>query len=83
MRKSLLSTMTGLIVCVVSGSFSMAETYPTKPVRMVVAYAAGGSGDLLARLLGQQLEKRWGQQLVVDIEPEVFLQDFLRARLLL
>ena len=61
--------MTGLIVYVVSGSFSMAETYPTKPVRMVVAYAAGGSGDLLARLLGQQLEKRWGQQLVVENRP--------------
>ena len=48
---------------------SMAQTYPTKPVRMVVAYAAGGSGDLLARLLGQQLEKRWGQQLVVENRP--------------
>jgi tripartite-type tricarboxylate transporter receptor subunit TctC len=38
-------------------------------VRFVVPYAAGGSGDLLARLLGEKLSKIWGQQVVVDNKP--------------
>ena len=46
-----------------------AQDYPNKPVRFVVPYAAGGSGDLLARLLGEKLSKMWGQQVVVDNKP--------------
>ncbi len=46
-----------------------AQDFPTKPVRFVVPYAAGGSGDLLARLLGDKLAKLWGQQVVVDNKP--------------
>lgn len=48
---------------------AQAQDYPTKPVRFVVPYAAGGSGDLLARLLGEKLSKLWGQQVVVDNKP--------------
>jgi tripartite-type tricarboxylate transporter receptor subunit TctC len=43
-----------------------AQDFPNKPVRLVVPYAPGGSGDLLARLLGEKLSKIWGQQVVVD-----------------
>ena len=46
-----------------------AQEFPTKPVRFIVPYAAGGSGDLLARLLGEKLSKAWGQQVVVDNKP--------------
>jgi tripartite-type tricarboxylate transporter receptor subunit TctC len=46
-----------------------AQDFPSKPVRFVVPYAAGGSGDLLARLLGERLSKMWGQQVVVDDKP--------------
>jgi tripartite-type tricarboxylate transporter receptor subunit TctC len=46
-----------------------AQDFPTKPVRFVVPYAAGGSGDLLARLIGDKLSKIWGQQVVVDNKP--------------
>jgi tripartite-type tricarboxylate transporter receptor subunit TctC len=48
---------------------AQAQDYPSKPVRFVVPYAAGGSGDLLARLLGEKLSKIWGQQVVVDNKP--------------
>jgi tripartite-type tricarboxylate transporter receptor subunit TctC len=40
--------------------------YPTRPVRMVVGFAAGGATDLFARIVAQRLTERWGQQIVVD-----------------
>jgi tripartite-type tricarboxylate transporter receptor subunit TctC len=43
-----------------------AETYPSKPVRLVVPYAPGGGTDLVARTISQWLTKKWGQQVVVD-----------------
>ena len=47
----------------------LAQGFPVRPVRLIVPYAAGGSGDLLARLLGDKLAKLWGQQLIVDNKP--------------
>lgn len=46
-----------------------AQTYPAKPVRIVVPYTAGGPADLLVRGLGQQLSAAWGQQIVVENRP--------------
>ena len=46
-----------------------AETFPTKPVRILVPYAAGGAVDVLARTLGQSLSKTWGQQPVIENRP--------------
>jgi tripartite-type tricarboxylate transporter receptor subunit TctC len=43
-----------------------AETFPDRPITMVVPYAAGGSSDILARLLGERLARSLGQQIVVD-----------------
>jgi tripartite-type tricarboxylate transporter receptor subunit TctC len=43
-----------------------AQTYPTRPVRIVVGYAAGGGTDLVARLMGQWLSERLGQQFVIE-----------------
>jgi tripartite-type tricarboxylate transporter receptor subunit TctC len=46
-----------------------AEDFPSRPVHLIVPYAGGGSGDLLARLLGDKLSKMWGQQVVVEDKP--------------
>ena len=43
-----------------------AQSYPSRPVRLVVGYAPGGAGDTSARLLGQWLSERFGQQFIVE-----------------
>jgi tripartite-type tricarboxylate transporter receptor subunit TctC len=46
-----------------------AQGYPTKPIRIIVPYAAGGTSDILARQIGPELNKVWGQPVVVENKP--------------
>ena len=50
-------------------TLAQAQTYPSKPVRVVVPYTAGGPADLLVRGLGQKLTDSWGQQIIVENKP--------------
>jgi tripartite-type tricarboxylate transporter receptor subunit TctC len=52
-----------------AGNTARAETFPSKPVHILVPYAAGGAVDVLARTIGQALAKTWGQQPVIDNRP--------------
>ena len=45
------------------------QAYPTKPIRILVGFAAGGPSDVAARTIGQKLTEKWGQQVIVDIRP--------------
>jgi len=58
-----------LVLTVPPWENAVAQDFPSRPVRFVVPYAAGGSGDMLARLLGNKLSVIWGQQVVVDNKP--------------
>ena len=62
-------TVALLILALAPLERAAAQDFPTRPVRFVVPYAAGGSGDLLARLLGNKLASIWGQQVVIDNRP--------------
>lgn len=46
-----------------------ADTWPAKPIRFVVPFTAGGSADLLARIVGQQLANKYGQPVTIDNRP--------------
>jgi tripartite-type tricarboxylate transporter receptor subunit TctC len=56
-------------VTLLAGAGANAENFPSKPVHILVPYAAGGAVDVLARTLGQSLAKIWGQQPVIDNRP--------------
>ena len=67
MLRSALATLVLLpILAIVPLAGAQPQDFPSRPVRFIVPYAAGGSGDLLARLLGTKLASLWGQQVVVD-----------------
>jgi tripartite-type tricarboxylate transporter receptor subunit TctC len=57
-----------LLFVILAGTAS-AQSYPTKPVRIVVGYAAGGSVDLVARTFAQKLTANYGRQVIVDNRP--------------
>jgi len=46
-----------------------AQAYPSRPVRIIVTFAPAGSSDIVARLIGQWLSERLGQQFVIDNRP--------------
>ena len=50
-------------------SMAWAQTYPTRPVRLIVGFAAGGTADTIARLIGQWLSERLGQPFVIENRP--------------
>ena len=65
-RQGVLAIATALC----AGAVSAADmAYPAKPIRMIIANVAGGTSDILARVLGAKLTESWGQQIIVDNRP--------------
>ncbi len=65
---TLLASVTAVVVAL-QGALAVAQTYPTKPIRLVVTYPPGGSSDLMGRVLGQKLGDQLGQQIIVESKP--------------
>ena len=65
-RRQFLHLAAGAAALSATSCIASAQAYPTRPVRIIVGFAAGGLSDILARLLGQWLTERLGQQFVVE-----------------
>jgi tripartite-type tricarboxylate transporter receptor subunit TctC len=62
----LLCSLVSLLMAAVATTTAAQQTYPNKPIRVVVAFGPGGIADTIARLVGQKLSDRFGQSIVVD-----------------
>jgi tripartite-type tricarboxylate transporter receptor subunit TctC len=65
-RRRFLHLAAGAAALPAVSRIARAQTYPTRPVRLIVGFAAGGGSDIVARLIAQQLAARLGQQFFVD-----------------
>ena len=68
-RRSFLSLAAGAAVLPAASRIACAQAYPTRPVRLIVPFGAGGAPDILARLVGQWLSDRLGQPFIVENRP--------------
>jgi len=68
-RRKFLHLVAGAAALPLAPRFAWAQTYPARPVRIVVGFAAGGSADITARLIAQWLSERLGQQVIVENRP--------------
>lgn len=57
------------LACLPLGAAQAQDTFPSKPIRLVVTYPAGGSSDLMARIMGQKLSEYWKTPVVIESKP--------------
>src|SRR5258708_24966081 len=69
LRRQFLHLVAGVAVLLALSRLAQAQSYPARPVRVTVQTPAGGSPDIIARVLSQWLSERLGQQFVVDNRP--------------
>src|ERR1700726_4072665 len=68
-RRQFLHLAAGAAALPAISRVAWAQAYPTRPVRILVGFAAGGGQDITARLIGQWLSERLGQQFVIENRP--------------
>src|ERR1700730_18356015 len=68
-RRQLLHLAAGTAALPMVSRVAWPQSYPTRPVRLIVGFAAGGQTDIIALLLGQWLSVRLGQPLVIENRP--------------
>src|SRR5262249_36463511 len=68
-RRQFLHLATSAAVLPAVSRVARAQAYPSRPVRLIVPLAPAGASDILARLIGQWLSERLGQQFVIDNRP--------------
>ena len=68
-RRSLLHLSAGAVALPALSCRARAQTYPARPIRLIIGYTPGGSADITARLTGQWLSERLGQSVIVESRP--------------
>jgi tripartite-type tricarboxylate transporter receptor subunit TctC len=68
-RRKFLDLAAGAVALPVVARVARAQAYPTRPVRLIVCFAAGGPSDITARLIGQWLSERLGQLFIIENRP--------------
>jgi tripartite-type tricarboxylate transporter receptor subunit TctC len=68
-RRKFLYLTAGTAALPVASHFAWAQTYPSRPVRIVVGFPPGTSSDITSRLIGQWLSERLSQQFIVENRP--------------
>jgi tripartite-type tricarboxylate transporter receptor subunit TctC len=68
-RRKFLHLTAGAAALPAVSRFAWAQTYPSRPVRLIVGFGAGSASDILARLIGEWLSERLGQQFIIDNRP--------------
>ena len=68
-RRNLMVALLAVAVVTSAVASAAAQSYPNRPIKMIVPYPPAGPIDTMARLLGQQLSQRFGQQVVIDNRP--------------
>jgi tripartite-type tricarboxylate transporter receptor subunit TctC len=68
-RRQFLHLAAGAAALPTVSRIAEAQTYPTRPVRIIVGFAAGGLTDILVRLMGQWLSERLGRQFIIENRP--------------
>jgi tripartite-type tricarboxylate transporter receptor subunit TctC len=68
-RRQFLHLAAGVAALPAVPRFARAQAYPSRPVRIIVGYAAGGGTDISARVIGQWLSERLGQQFIIENRP--------------
>ena len=68
-RRQFLKFMASALTVSGASRIAFAQTYPARPVRVIVGYAAGGASDIAARLIGQRLSERLGQPFIIENRP--------------
>jgi tripartite-type tricarboxylate transporter receptor subunit TctC len=69
LRRNFLHLAAGAAALPVVSCIAFAQTYPSRPVRIIVGFAPGGTADIIARLMGQWLSERLGQPFIIDNRP--------------
>src|SRR5690349_10791918 len=73
MRKTFLSSsalaLSLACTAVIAAQPKTTDTYPTRPIRVIVPFAPGGGLDISARMIGQKITEKWGQNFVIDTRP--------------
>src|SRR5262249_46505754 len=68
-RRNFLHLVAGVAALPAASRFAWAQAYPSRPVRLIVPVGPAGASDITARLMGQWLSERLGQQFVIDNRP--------------